>query len=351
MLRTAMRDASLHLVPTQCVAPEPLSVSPVKLQRLGIARLLSYLRVPEERNLGIVVPEGKNRIRAKGIDCHVCKRFRGTTPVYELVSNPDQLGRSFIPDGIRVFILSPQNIVLGMARRLQEFVSNGRMTHERSQLMILKLCLELCGTYSHDPFNPHTGEVTYRVQPSMTSASLCGFLQAYGTEKGLRLARSVAPLVYDLSGSPQESFMGPGLFGSDRLGGYGLCAFEANRPLDLSFEKRQLIGGRTITPDFTLIGYDSVVEYLGGIHKEGDNPRIDHIRSLDYQTLGIREFGFAYDDVKSQGDFQRSAARIVAVIEAYDGPEARHRFGRLCKSPAFALRQQTLFEVFRPWLR
>ena len=351
MLRTVARDASLRLVPAHRTSPAPLSVSPAKLNRLGVPRLLSYLRVPEERDLGILVPEGKDRIRAKGIDCHVCKHFRGEEPVRELVEDQHQTERPLIPDGVRAFVLSPENIVLGMAGRLQALVTKGKMTHERAELMLLKLCLELCGTYSHDPFDPHAGKVTYRVQPCMTCESLCSFLQEKGAEKGLRLVRMVAPLAYDLSGSPQESFMGPGLFGCSRLGGYGLCAFEANKPLDLSYARRQLIEDRTITPDFTLMGYDSVVEYLGSIHKEGKNPQIDHVRSLDYQTLGIREFSFAYDDVRTRADFERSASRLVAVLEAYDGPEARRRFDRLCKSSAFAKRQRTLFEVFRPWLR
>jgi len=141
------------------------------------------------------------------------------------------------------------------------------------------------------------------------------------------------------------------LFYSNSLGGLELCSFVANKPLDLSPTERASIGHRTITPDFSLPDYDSVVEYLGSVHNEGKNPEIDHVRSLDYSTLGKREFGFWYDDVKTQNAFITSAMRIVAVIEQKDGAGVKRRIARLLRNPSFIKKQADLFAVFRPWLR
>ena len=191
----------------------------------------------------------------------------------------------------------------------------------------------------------------YGVPQRLTCKELNAFLSERGSEQGLSLAREVLPYVYDLSGSPQESFMGPALFGPSYLGGLELCEFAANKPLELNARERASINYRTITPDFQLLGYRSVVEYLGEIHNEGDNPRIDHRRSLDYQTLGVREFSFWYEDVSTINSFMISAARIVSVLEQFDGPKARRRFYRLTNDPAFRERQRVLLAVFRPWLR
>ena len=145
--------------------------------------------------------------------------------------------------------------------------------------------------------------------------------------------------------------MGPALFGPSHLGGLELCDFVANESLVLNARERASISYRTITPDFQLPGYRSVVEYLGEIHNEGDNPRIDHRRSLDYQTLGVREFALWYEDVNTINSFMISASRIVSVIEQFDGPEARRRFCGLGNDSEFRAKQRVLFAVFRPWPR
>ena len=97
--------------------------------------------------------------------------------------------------------------------------------------------------------------------------------------------------------------------------------------------------------------YDLAVEYLGHVHSEGENPKKDHVRSLDYQTLGKRELAFVYDDVKTVEAFMHSAARIATIIEQFDGPGAKVRLERLAGDATFQKRQQLLFQTFRPWLR
>lgn len=351
LLREAARNPSLSLLPTDKMRPEPLNHAYIRLNRLEIPGLIGYLRVPEDRRLGIIVPSARNRVRAQGIECAVDACKRDGAPFLLLSSADPKQPSPLVPACTRVYVQSPQLIVLGMARQLRRLELEGRMQHERAVLMLLKLCLELCGTYAHDPFLPHEGEVAYGTQPLLSAETLREYLQPEGSEQGLSLAREVAALAYDRSGSPQESFMGSALFGESRLGGLALCAFEPNASLELSPAERAAIDHRTITPDFTLKPYRSVVEYLGVVHEKGDNPEIDHVRSLDYQTLAYREFAFTYDDVRTQAAFMASAARLVTVIEQYDGPGIRQRFNRLARDPQFSRRQRVLFEVFRPWLR
>jgi hypothetical protein len=238
-----------------------------------------------------------------------------------------------------------------MARTMAHKVTIGQLDHMAALLRLVKLCLELCGTYAHDPFNPWFGTVTYNTPQILSTQKLNDFISKQSGQGGVVLAREAAALAYDLSGSPQESFMGPALFFPNRTGGLALCEFEANKALDLSDYERSLIEWRTITPDFTLWPYRSVVEYLGHIHEEKDNPRIDHVRTLDYQTLGLREFAFWYEDVATLQSFTQSSLRIVSAIEQFEGPAYRTRINKINADPKFKRAQQNLFAVFRPWLR
>jgi hypothetical protein len=141
------------------------------------------------------------------------------------------------------------------------------------------------------------------------------------------------------------------LFGRRRLGGLQLGEIIPNKQLNLDADQQQSIEYRTITPDFQMPRHNAVVEYNGSEHDEGDNPRIDHVRMLDYQTLAIQAFVFEYEDVKTLDAFMRSAARIVRVMSWRDGPKVQSDFERLRRNEGFRARQEVLFKVFRPWLR
>lgn len=350
-IRSAYRRDDVSLIPANARWPQQLELPTVKFSRLKMPETLALLKVPEQRSLGLLVPSKASRVRSQGIECSVCSRPRGDVPFLQLVSsNPTNASR-LVPKHGRVFLLSPGNIILGMAHRLRHLQSAGSLTHKQALLLIVKLILELCGTFSHDPLSPNCGPVAYKTQPLTNVSQLQELFEQSGHEHGLALAREAAKLSYDLSGSPQESFLGPALFFDGRFGGLDLCSFVANKPLDLSHDEHRAIAWRIITPDFQLVGYRSVVEYLGEVHSEGDNPDIDHVRSLDYQTLGWREFAFWYKDVCNRQAFMTSAARLVSVLEQYDGAAQRIRFAKKASDPRFCSQQQTLFEVFRPWLR
>lgn len=351
LTRATATNRSLTLVPSDVCQPTAPDMQYVKLSRLGIPELMGYLHIPDCNPLGIVVPDPQDRVRAVGIHSTVDRMTRPGAPFLLLSNAATEDAASLVPDDSRVYVQHPARIVLGMARRLRRLEIAKKLTRQQAILMMVKLCLELCGTYAHDPFDPNNAPVVYNLAQRVTCDDLHRFLKGKGNEQGLSIARHAVSLAYDLSGSPQESFMGPALFFDTRLGGLGLCDFVANKELDLTPQEHASIEWRTITPDFQLVGYNSVVEYLGEVHKEGKNPRIDHRRSLDYQTLGKREFAFWYEDVNTQKAFMESAARLESAIEQFDGSAARKRFKRLASDPAFQKRQRTLFSVFRPWLR
>ena len=348
---TACGTNGLALNPADCTLPEAPSIKCCKLYRLGMPELLGYLKVCDGSKLGIVVPRAQDRIRAGCIECKVMSRPRGETPFLSLASLDEKNPSHLIPQTTSVYVMSAVNVVLGMAGRLTKRVHAGEMTRVQARLLLLKLCLELCGTYAHDPHDPRGGKVTYGTKPLLDAQTLVRALGPSGREVGLRLAREVSQMVYDNSGSPQESFMGPALFFPDSYGGLELADYVANKPLNLTPDERRSIGHRKITPDFTMEKYRSVVEYVGEVHETGDNPQVDHVRTLDYQTLGFREFRFCYDDVRTRSDFMKSAARIVNAIAQFDGPEVQRKYLRLGASAEFIERQRALFEVFRPWQR
>lgn len=352
LLRASRRGASFALVPTELRCPAKLDVRYARLDRLGISPLLDYLRVPDDGPLGLLVPSAKDRIRIRDVRCRVCSHPRGNMPFLQLTSADKEHPSSIVPgDGICVYTLSPTGIVLGMARKLSRQQRHGEITRQQAALMLLRLCLELCGTYAHDPFNPDESDVRYGLRPALSTESLRSFLELAGNERGLSLAREVLPFVFDRSGSPEESFVGTGMFGPARLGGLALCDYLPNTPLDLDNYQQQSIEYRTITPDFQLVGYNAVIEVNGHVHEEGDNPQIDRLRMLDYQTLDIRCFVFTHANVRTQEEFMRSAKRLARMMSWKDGNAVLERLERLQRNESFRRRQRMLFEVFCPWLR
>ena len=352
LLRASLRGADFTFVPATDTRPIWPAGTHISLERLDAPELLSYLNVSEEDPLEVLVASGRERIRAHGISCRVSSRPRGATQFMELVSAYPEHETLLAPDNGRILALTPEGIVLSMAGMLRKKERNGELTRLAAQITLLKLCLELCGAYALDPKDPHTGSVTYKVKPPLTTKRLAAYLSEQGNEPGLSLARSVLPHVFDKSGSPLESFAGTTFFGDPKIGGFALRKIEegkveVNETLKLSKAQKAMVNYRTITPDFTLSGHNAVVEILGEVHKEGDNPRIDHVRQLDYATLGILMLCFTYADIKDQHVCTRSAARIADVLAERD-PEVRERFERLKKNRRFCQTQRMLIGVFRP---
>ena len=351
IIRLIRRGAGLRLARTDVTQADDYDVAYMQLHKLGIGRLCNVLNIGETDPLCVIVTKARARKRCKGLRCVIRRHPRCKHPFLEVVPANANCPNTLIPTDGRLYVEAPESIVVSMASRLSKYVRQKKYSEERAVLMLLKLCLELCGTYSHDPLDPWNGEVTYGTEPVMSAESLKEVVEGLSKVPGLPLARKVLSLVYNNSGSPEESFMGHALFGSSAYGGLDLGAFEANKALDISAEQLRVITERRIRPDLSMEAYKLAIEFKGKKHEQGDNPQKDRVRSLDYQTLGWREFAFWYSDVRTRGLFNASASRIVAALENYEGPTVRRRFERLISDPSFSELQDTVLEVFRPWLR
>lgn len=251
-----------------------------------------------------------------------------------------------IDPGTRVFVESPPAVVIAVAAHLTKAERRGKITHEEAVLRLHKLCLELCGTFSLSPTNPLHGNARFNIPPVMTTNQLTQHVSELHKILGLKLIREVIPLVYDLSGSPRESFVGVALFAPPTYGGLQLGVFSANEPFALTQEERRVLSCGRITPDFQMKALRIVIEYNGYDHELGDGPKKDRLRMLDYQTLGWRAFVLLKDDVETPAAFNRTARRIVMAIATYEGAIITNNYERLMHDQEFLSRQQLVFKVY-----
>ena len=91
LTRTAAVNKGIVLTPTNVCRPTGLGIRYVKLDRLGLSGLLTYLKIPETRSLGIVVPQRKDRVRTHGIHCAIDSTQREGAP-FLLLSIQHQIG-------------------------------------------------------------------------------------------------------------------------------------------------------------------------------------------------------------------------------------------------------------------
>lgn len=185
LLRKVRTDSRLKLTPTEECCPKALGASPIKLHKLGVPHLLSYLRVPDDRSLGVVVPKASQRVRVHGITCSVKARLAGECTFLALDNARENDPSPLVPEDGRVLVMPPECVVLNMAARLLRGGEADEDRWPRLVLMLTKLCLELCGKYSHDPFDPWKGSVTYKVAPSTSVEKLRDLAQALRASAGL----------------------------------------------------------------------------------------------------------------------------------------------------------------------
>jgi len=350
IIRHIRRRSDLRLAPTSIREVTALPGSYVRLSRLGIPQLCSLLDAREGNELHILVPTRESRRRSHGIRCEVRSVPRGEHPYMQLTSADKRYPSPLLPSNGRIFVESIPSVVVTLAAELCAHERAGRISHQQAVLKLLKLCQELCGTYVHDPFHPLAGEVVYERSPVLTFEELECFVNGLKHVRGVRLVREVLPHVFERSGSPQESFLGPAMFCEPALGGHELGTYKANVSLDLSPAQRRVITCKQITPDFQMEQYLTAMEYNGKVHEDGIMPEKDRVRMLDYQTLGWHAFVFTNRDVRTPSAFNSSIRRILAIIEQYEGPSAVRAFEKRVADPEFLARQKVLFEVYRPWL-
>lgn len=340
----------LALRPTSITEVTKLTSHYLSIRRLGLAPLCSLLHVSETTPLCLLAPRKVDRRCPSNIKMSMRSLPRGPSPFLEVVSTGSDQLNPLIPPGMRVFVESPASLVLSMARKIEEMRRKRKLSHQEAALRLLKLCLELCGTYSLDPFGPLQGGACFFLAPVLSIDELTTCVCSVHKLLGLPLVREVMPLIFERSASPQESFVGCALFNPTEYGGFFFGAYATNKGLKLSDEEKRTLSFGTLTPDFFMAAYRIAIEYNGEYHERDDNPKRDRRRMNGYSALGYRAFIITRDEVRTLGEFNKVARQIAHAISMFDGEKMMRCFDELMRDKAFLKRQRVLFEVFRSHL-
>ncbi len=340
----------LTLAPTDTKYVSRLPKQYLALQSLEIPELCNLLEVSETRKLHLLVPDRSSRRRTNKIKTSLRSCPRGPHPYLEVLPKNLETGSALIPAGTRIFVECPASVVLSMAYKLARKERGGQLSHQKSALMLLKLCLELCGTYTLDPLNPNGGNATFFLDPVLSISELAACSKSVHRLTGLSLVNEIIPFIFERAASPGESFSGCALFCPSEYGGLCLGDFESNKAFDLNAQQRKALNMDQLTPDLYMAAYRIAIEYNGELHEQGDNPKRDNNRMNGYAMLSCRGFVITRFEVSGPREFNKFASKVVGAIENYEGAAARHRFDRLVNDADFLARQSVLFDVYKAQL-
>ena len=324
-------------------------LSRVTADSLGLDKLRVMLGLGSTRNIELLVPSPKRRIRARGISCHVMSRPLPEHS-FQRVANAAEPSVIDLPKNVELFVESPCLSFLSAAAQLDRLVHKGVLGEQEADLRLLKLGVEECSTYVLDPRNPQAGACKFDVEPVLTTSALNDYLdEAYGFE-GLARARRVAAWVFDGSASPMETFMYVALSLPTHLGGLGLPQPLVNHALPLEPWQRAILNHtERLTPDLYWEVYLIVLEYLGkephegGVAQDEDMSRIQDYEVLDYRVLPVR-----YRHVKNPDSFNKLAVRLARLMGVRGGFDAPAWVDELVADGEFLALQRMLFAMMLP---
>ena len=257
-----------------------------------------------------VIASYEDRRRVPGVNLHI-KR----TPL------PD---RSFfrLDDGI--FVASPELCLMQLAAELPE-------------PQVIKLALEMCGSYAIDPIDA-TGGYLFDARDDDESPGICkrppltsaAKLDAYAKrlfEPNSR-ARSAHYLRYvvDGSASPRETALFMLLCMPPRFGGYGLALPELNRRIELTPSEQLMVGAHHYDCDLYWSHRRVGVEYDSKLHHSAnDKQEADAIRRNMLQYKGVQVIVATRKQVNKPGPFDKLALQIGRAIgKRFRVPEKKH---------------------------
>ena len=263
-----------------------------------------------EKQLEVLVPSAARACKSEE---HICRVLKAP-PIHG----------AFCRIAKNAFVTSPEMTFVQMATRI-------------SFLDLIKLGMELCGTYAPCPFADRFDE-----RPAVTTkARLESFCKRAQGARGSATALRALRWVVDNSNSPAETALVLYLCLSVRLGGYGFEYPDMNPVTPLGKRASNMLGHPTMRCDLhwveksVVVEYDSDQEHLSSQSASRDAARRNVLGYKDATTITVRKPMIV--DPKAFNDVVRQIARAL-------GRRLRPRDMEFTTA-----RRNLRFELF-PWL-
>lgn len=247
-----------------------------------------------------------------------------------------------------VFVESAGLTLLSAAREIQGSVRRERLTRNAALVRLSGLLMELCGSYSRDPLHPSDGEILYDLPPLTTVTEVREFLQEARGLHGLELARLAAGYANDGSGSSMETLWYHAFCLPPRLGGLHLPRPLQNAPLAWPPEVRDLVGHKTMRPDFFWDQYRVACEHQGKDHASESALSEDCDRARDYELCDIAYLPVSKKDAKSEESVRAFLAQLVEKVAPHEGPAFRRRMQHRLEDPDVVAARRVMLSQLRP---
>ncbi len=271
----------------------------------------------------------------------------------ELLPGADSKKLLHIPDGLRIFIESPELAFVHRAHALESYVARDVISRHAAVLRLLEFGDECCGWYSRDPGNPQKGKIRYD-EPGWctrfaTPEAIRAFVENTCHIDGLKLARKACKYIIDESGSPIESYINHGFTLPPRLGGVSMGFPLANKQLVTSDAIKALLKHSSLRPDMQWPELMTVVEYYGDEEHAGKPARIeDKNRMQDYTTADYAAFPLMFDDVRNTAAFGKTIEMLAREFMKRGMSRELYRVRRILRDEDFRARQTTLVATLLP---
>jgi len=232
--------------------------------------------------------------------------------------------RSFYKLDESTYVASPELCLMQLASKL-------------SEPQVVKLALEMCGTYALDPINsdsmfdlsdPFDDNSGICKRPPLTSATK---LKAYTKRLFAPNSRAQSAhylrYVVDGSASPRENALCMLLCMPPRFGGYGLALPELNKRIELSPAEKLMVGAHHYDCDLFWSDHRSVgVEYDSKKHHTAlEKQERDAVRRNMLQYKGVQVIVATRMQVNKPHEFDKLARQIgKAIGKRFRIPEKEH---------------------------
>ena len=199
-----------------------------------------------------------------------------------------------------VYIASPEFIFLVSATILSEYA-------------LVAFGYELCGLYSFDSSKERG--MRQRLAPLTTVERLGRFIDGAKGCPGRRRAQQALRHVIERSASPMETFDAMALFGTYRLGGYGLERPILNTEVPLSDRAARIAKRAKCRPDMCLlrvmldIEHNGINDHTGERAQASDRARTNALKEMGFDVVELTE-----DQVKDLYAFEYIALRIARIL-------------------------------------